>query len=79
MADDKNDVNVNSLIFNKTVYKEGPKIVVIGGGAGVNTVLKGLKDYTSNLTAIASMTNYGESQSAKDRFYAIRRYKKQYN
>lgn len=23
------DINVNSLIFNKTVYKEGPKIVVI--------------------------------------------------
>ncbi len=79
MSDDKKDVNVNSLIFNKTVYKEGPKIVVIGGGSGLNTVLKGLKDYTNNLTAIASMTNYGEGQSEKDRFYAIRRYKEQYN
>lgn len=63
IADKKKDVNVNSLIFNKTVYKEGPKIVVIGGGSGLNTVLKGLKDYTNNLTAIASMVDYGEGQS----------------
>ena len=63
IAGKKKDVNVNSLIFNKTVYKEGPKIVVIGGGSGLNTVLKGLKDYTNNLTAIASMVDYGEGQS----------------
>lgn len=71
MSDDKKDVNVNSLIFNKTVYKEGPKIVVIGGGAGANTVLKGLKDYTNNLTAIASMTNYGDGQSAREGFMPL--------
>lgn len=61
---DKKDVNVNSLIFNKTVYNEGPKIVVIGGGSGLNTVLKGLKDYTNNLTAIVSMTEYSKMQDA---------------
>ena len=65
------DVNVNSLIFNKTVYKEGPKIVVIGGGTGLNTVLKGLKDYTNNLTAIASMTDYGEGQDASNSFMPL--------
>lgn len=66
ITEKKKDVNVNSLIFNKTVYKEGPKIVVIGGGTGLNTVLKGLKDYTNNLTAIASMTDYGEGQSEQN-------------
>lgn len=66
ITEKKKDVNVNSLIFNKTVYKEGPKIVVIGGGTGLNTVLKGLKDYTNNLTAIASMTDYGEGQSEEN-------------
>lgn len=71
MADKKKDVNVNSLIFNKTVYKEGPKIVVIGGGSGLNTVLKGLKDYTNNLTAIASMIDYGEGQDAKNGFLPL--------
>ena len=50
ISSDKKDVNVNSLIFNKKIYKEGPKIVVIGGGSGLNTVLKGMKGYTNNLT-----------------------------
>lgn len=63
MGEKKKGVNVNSLIFNKTVYKEGPKIVVIGGGSGINTVLKGLKDYTNNITAIASMTDYCDGQN----------------
>ncbi len=69
--DKKKDVNVKSLIFNKTVYKEGPKIVVIGGGTGLNTVLKGLKEYTSNLTAIASMTDYGEGQDESNSFMPL--------
>ena len=30
----KKNVNVKSLIFNKTVYDKGPYIVVIGGGTG---------------------------------------------
>ena len=71
IAGKKKDVNVNSLIFNKTVYKEGPKIVVIGGGSGLNTVLKGLKDYTNNLTAIASMTDYGEGQNSCNSFMPL--------
>ncbi len=62
-GNEKKDVNVKSLIFNKTVYDEGPKIVVIGGGSGLNTVLKGLKEYTNNITAIVSMTEYGEGQN----------------
>lgn len=52
---------VNSLIFNKKVYNQGPKIVVIGGGSGLNTVLKGLKNYTDNITAIVTVSDYGKS------------------
>ena len=55
--------NVKSLIFNKKVYHEGPNIVVIGGGSGLNTVLKGLKKYTSNITAIATVSAYGKEQT----------------
>lgn len=54
------NVNINSLIFNKKVYDKGPNIVVIGGGSGLNTVLKGLKNYTSNLTAIVTISDYGK-------------------
>ena len=58
--ENKKNVNVKSLIFNKTVYDQGPNIVVIGGGTGLNTVLSGLKNYTSNLTAIVTISDYGE-------------------
>lgn len=51
--------NVKSLIFNKKVYDEGPNIVVIGGGAGLDSVLKGLKNYTNNITAIVTISDYG--------------------
>lgn len=52
--------NVKSLIFNKKVYEEGPNIVVIGGGSGLDSVLKGLKNYTNNITAIVTVSDYGE-------------------
>ena len=57
--DEANKGNVKSLIFNKKVYDEGPNIVVIGGGSGLDSVLKGLKNYTSNITAIVTVSDYG--------------------
>ncbi len=57
------DVNVNSLIFNKKVYNKGPNIVVIGGGSGLNTVLRGIKNYTNNITAIVTVSDYGKLPS----------------
>lgn len=54
---------VKSLIFNKRVYNQGPKIVVIGGGTGLNSVLKGLKNYTDNITAIVTVSDYGEQKT----------------
>lgn len=57
--DDKK-AKVNSLIYNKKVYDQGPKIVAIGGGTGLNAVLRGLKNYTDNLTAIVTVSDYGE-------------------
>lgn len=57
---DKKNVNLKSLIFDKKVYNQGPNIVVIGGGTGLNTVLSGLKKYTDNVTAIVTVSDYGE-------------------
>ena len=59
--ENRKNVNVKSLIFNKKVYDRGPNIVVIGGGTGLNTVLTGLKQYTSNITAIVTVSDYGEN------------------
>ena len=65
---DESANKVNSLIFNRKVYNQGPKVVVIGGGTGLNTVLKGLKNYTDNITAIVTISDYGETgnRSRKD-------------
>ena len=62
MKHNKN-VNVQSLIFDKKVYDRGPKIVAIGGGAGLNTVLTGMKRYTNNITAIVAVSEYGKVPS----------------
>jgi uncharacterized cofD-like protein len=39
----------------------GPKIVAIGGGTGLSTLLRGLKKRTSNLTAIVTVADDGGS------------------
>ena len=62
-TDKREEENLSSLIFNRKVYSQGPKIVVIGGGTGLNSVLKGLKKYTDNLTAIVTVSDYGEAST----------------
>ncbi len=49
------------LIRRKRGLAQGPHIVVIGGGTGLSTLLRGLKRYSSNLTAIVTMTDDGGS------------------
>jgi uncharacterized cofD-like protein len=39
----------------------GYKIVAIGGGTGLSTLLRGLKRYTSNITAVVTVTDDGGS------------------
>ncbi|MGH4050664.1 MAG: gluconeogenesis factor YvcK family protein [Clostridium sp.] len=58
------DVDINSkklgdLIYEKRVLLRGPKIVVIGGGTGLSTMLRGLKKYTNNITAIVTVADDG--------------------
>jgi uncharacterized cofD-like protein len=38
-----------------------PKIVVIGGGTGLSVLLRGLKEYTPNITAIVTVSDDGGS------------------
>ena len=59
----RKNLNIKGLIFNKTMYNEGPKVVVIGGGSGLNTVIKGLKKYTNNITAIVAIADYDSNEN----------------
>lgn len=44
---------------NVQQWERGPKIVAIGGGTGLSTMLRGLKKYTKNLTAIVTVADDG--------------------
>lgn len=52
---------LSDVVHRKRSLGQGPKIVVIGGGTGLSTLLRGLKKYTSNLTAVVTMTDDGGS------------------
>lgn len=41
--------------------KRGPRIVAIGGGHGLSNLLRGLKEYTRNLTAVVTVADDGGS------------------
>ena len=46
-------------IPNTQLWERGPKIVAIGGGTGLSTMLRGLKKYTKNLTAVVTVADDG--------------------
>jgi len=48
-------------LYQRQYLRRGPRIVVIGGGTGLSVLLRGLKEYTSNITAIVSVTDDGGS------------------
>jgi uncharacterized cofD-like protein len=49
------------LVFQRRHLERGPKIVVIGGGTGLSTLLHGLKQYTTKITAIVTVADDGGS------------------
>ena len=50
-----------NTIYNQRFLRRGPKIVAIGGGTGLSTLLRGLKEYTGNLTAVVTVADDGGS------------------
>jgi uncharacterized cofD-like protein len=52
------------VIYQKPLHARGPRIDAIGGGTGLSTLLRGLKQHTSNLTAIVTVADDGGSSGA---------------
>jgi uncharacterized cofD-like protein len=50
--------NINYL-YDKGILNRGLKVVVIGGGTGLSVLLRGLKRFTSNITAIVTVADDG--------------------
>jgi uncharacterized cofD-like protein len=49
------------VIYQKRFLARGPRVVAIGGGTGLSTLLRGLKEYTSNITAVVTVADDGGS------------------
>ena len=53
--------SVVSVVAERKRKRKGPRVVVMGGGTGMSTMLRGLKNCTSNITAIVTMADDGGS------------------
>ncbi|MGB5845834.1 MAG: gluconeogenesis factor YvcK family protein [Anaerolineales bacterium] len=49
----------------------GPRIVVIGGGHGLSVLIRGLKSYTNNITAIVTVADDGGSSGKLRKTFGI--------
>ena len=52
---------VTNTVYVRRARSKGPRIVALGGGTGLSVVLKGLKIYSDNLSAIVSVGDDGGS------------------
>ncbi|MBD0335363.1 MAG: YvcK family protein, partial [Cyanobacteria bacterium Co-bin13] len=49
------------VLLNQRRLSRGPKIVVLGGGTGLSNLLRGLKQFSANITAIVTVADDGGS------------------
>ncbi len=50
-----------NIMYQKRYLERGPRITVIGGGSGLPVLLHGLKEFTSNITAVVTVADDGGS------------------
>lgn len=50
---------ISNLLYEQRILIKGPKIVVIGGGTGISTIIRGLKQYSSNITTVVTVSDDG--------------------
>jgi uncharacterized cofD-like protein len=51
----------SEMIYHTRVLGRGPQVVAIGGGTGLSTLLRGIKEFTSNIVAVVTVTDDGGS------------------
>jgi uncharacterized cofD-like protein len=53
--------NLVDVVYRNRFLSQGARVVVLGGGTGLSTMLRGLKQYTSNIVAVVTVTDDGGS------------------
>ncbi|MFQ3549499.1 MAG: gluconeogenesis factor YvcK family protein [Armatimonadota bacterium] len=59
------------FVFQRRYLAQGFRIVTIGGGTGLSTMLRGLKMYTSNIVAVVTVTDDGGSSGRLQRDFKM--------
>lgn len=57
---DKNK-NIVDVVYEERHLGQGIRVVTVGGGTGLSSLLRGLKKYTSNITAVVTVSDDGGS------------------
>lgn len=57
----KGERELVNILYQRRFLERGPKIVTIGGGHGLSHLIFGLKEYSSNITAIVTVADSGGS------------------
>jgi len=57
----RGDPRLVEMILKQRQLQRGPRIVVLGGGTGLSTLLRGLKRVSTNLTAVVTVFDDGGS------------------
>ncbi len=57
----RGDPRLVEMIVQQRQLQRGPKIVVLGGGTGLSTLLRGLKKFSTNLVAVVTVFDDGGS------------------
>ncbi len=57
----KGERELVNILYQKTYLERGPKIATVGGGTGLSHLIFGLKEYSSNITAIVTVADSGGS------------------
>jgi uncharacterized cofD-like protein len=63
--------SIAEQIYAFRTRNRGPRIVAVGGGTGMSTLLRGLKEYTANLAAIVTVADDGGSSGRLREEYRI--------
>lgn len=66
-----NDKELVDVLIDHRKLKRGPKLVTVGGGTGLSNLLRGLKNYSSNITAIVTVADDGGSSGRLRREYGV--------
>ena len=57
----EHDNSLIDVLFERRLLQSGPRLVAMGGGTGLSVLLRGIKRYTSNITAVVTVTDDGGS------------------